>query len=135
MARYLMVFIIIIAVLAIVVGYVRLAPSDPAVWHDMPDVTRDTDMANGVERVVPTGPEGLARLAEVALATPRTVLLAGSVGEGMMTFITRSKFWGFPDYTTAKQDGDTLLIYARQRFGSSDLGVNTARVDGWIARL
>lgn len=127
--------VILVAVLAIVMGYIRLVPSDPADWHRMPDIAGDADLRNGAMRVVEAGPAGLARLADVALATPRTVVLAGSVGEGTITFVTRSRIWGFPDYTTAAQQGDVLKIYARQRFGMSDLGVNRARVDGWIADL
>ncbi|MAC79195.1 MAG: hypothetical protein CML66_14155 [Rhodobacteraceae bacterium] len=135
MGRYIVVLVTIIALLAIVVGYIRLAPSDPADWHEMPDFSADADLSGAVMRVVDTGPDGLGRLANVALATPRTTRLAGSVEEGMMTFVTRSKLWGFPDYTTARQDGDLLKIYGRLRFGRSDLGVNRARVDGWIAGL
>ena len=32
-------------------------------------------------------------------------------------------------------DGDVLKIYGRLRFGRSDLGVNKARVEGWLAAL
>lgn len=135
MGRYVVVLVTIIALLAIVVGYIRLAPSDPADWHQMPAFTEDADLPGGVMRIVDTGPGGLARLAEVALATPRTTRLAGSVDDGMMTFVTRSRVWGFPDYTTARQVGDMLEIYGRLRFGRSDFGVNIARVDGWIADL
>jgi len=57
------------------------------------------------------------------------------VAEGRVTYITRSKLWGFPDYSTFEtRDGD-LLIHARLRFGSSDMGVNRARVTDWLARL
>lgn len=135
MGRYVVVLVTIIALLAIVVGYIRLAPSDPADWHQMPDFTEGADLRGGVMRIVDTGPDGLARFADIALATPRTTRLAGSVEEGMMTFVTRSKVWGFPDYTTAQQAGDQLKIYGRLRFGGSDFGVNKARVDGWIADL
>ena len=135
MGRYIVFLVIILALLAIVVGYIRLVPSDPAAWHRMPDFTADADLDTGVQRVVDTGPGGLARLAEGALNTPRTTWLAGSEGEGMMTFVTRSRFWGFPDYTTARQEQDRLYIYGRLRFGGSDMGVNKARVDGWIAAL
>ena len=138
MARYIVGPVVLVALLAIVMGFVRLAPSDPADWHHMPEITPDmarADKLRGVLRQAETGPDGLARLAAVALQTPRTVLLAGSVDEGMMTFVTRSRFWGFPDYTTARQDGDRLVIHARQRFGRSDLGVNRARVDRWLAAL
>ena len=53
----------------------------------------------------------------------------------MITYVTRSRVFGFPDYTTVRQAGDTLEIHGRLRFGESDMGVNAARVDGWLERL
>ncbi|WP_209503695.1 MULTISPECIES: DUF1499 domain-containing protein [unclassified Ruegeria] len=126
------------AVIALVVGagaYVRLAPSDPARWHVAFVSTESQNLPGGVLRVVETGPDGLQRLDEIAQTTPRTKVLAGSVSEGMITYITRTKWIGFPDYTTAQQDGDTLRIHGRLRFGRKDFGVNRARVDGWLAQF
>ena len=42
---------------------------------------------------------------------------------------------GFPDYTTVQLKDDRLMIWARLRFGRSDLGVNRRRVDRWLADL
>ena len=81
------------------------------------------------------GPEGLARLDAIIRATPRTKVLAGAVAEGMITYVSRTRWMGFPDYTTVQRDGDVLKIYGRLRFGRSDLGVNKARVEGWLAAL
>ncbi len=125
--------------LLIVVGlamgaYIRLAPSDPVRWHVAPEDT-ERDLKGGVVRVVETGPDGLARLDKIARATPRTSVLAGSLEEGMITYITRTKVFGFPDYTTVQLDGDTLRIYARLRFGRKDFGVNRDRVTQWLALL
>ncbi|WP_170338272.1 DUF1499 domain-containing protein [Ruegeria arenilitoris] len=125
-------------VVAAVVGlglYVRLAPADPARWHVQVVAEADRDLPGGVIRVAQTGPDGLARLDQVARATPRTTVLAGSVDEGLITYVTRSRVFGFPDYTTAQQDGDTLRIYGRLRFGRRDFDVNRSRVDGWLAAL
>ncbi|OYW47683.1 MAG: hypothetical protein B7Z31_15380, partial [Rhodobacterales bacterium 12-65-15] len=77
----------------------------------------------------------LSRLDAIALASPRTTRLAGSVTEGRITWITRSALWRFPDYTTAEARSDGLFLYARQRFGSDDLGVNAARLRDWLSRL
>ncbi|WP_299637271.1 DUF1499 domain-containing protein [uncultured Ruegeria sp.] len=126
------------AVIALVLGlgaYIRLAPSNPARWHVAPVAEVDQDLPSGVLRVVETGPDGLQRLDLIARATPRTSVLAGSVDEGMITYVTRTKWIGFPDYTTVQQDGDTLRIHGRLRFGRRDFGVNKARVDGWFAVL
>ncbi|WP_170774445.1 DUF1499 domain-containing protein [Ruegeria lacuscaerulensis] len=132
--KKMVVWVLVGAVVALWV-YIRLAPSDPAQWHIPLTATADTNMQGGVIRIVETGPEGLARLDDIAQATPRTTVLAGSVNEGMITYITRSKVIGFPDYTTVQQDGDTLRIHARLRFGRSDFGVNRDRVDEWLAAL
>ncbi|WP_342635567.1 DUF1499 domain-containing protein [Antarcticimicrobium luteum] len=124
--------------LALVVGgmlYIRLAPSDPARWHRAPEASVDKTFQSGVTRRVAAGPDGLARLDAIIRATPRTRMLAGTLGAGMVTYVTRSRVMGFPDYTTVQQVGDALEIYARSRFGRSDLGVNGARVEGWLAAL
>ncbi len=125
---------LLIAVVIAVGGYIRLAPSDPTRWHVAPQGA-ERDMRRGVVRVVETGPDGLERLDAIARAAPRTTVLAGSVGEGMITYITRTKLFGFPDYTTAQQDAETLRIYARSRFGRKDFGVNRDRITQWLAVL
>ena len=132
MKLFAVVFLVGLLVLAGV--YVRVAPSDPARWHVSPQgATRD--MATGVVRVAETGPDGLERLDRIARSAPRTHVLAGSVDEGMITYVTRSRVFGFPDYTTAQQVGGSLHIHGRLRFGRADFGVNRARVDGWLTRL
>lgn len=113
-------------------AYVRLTPSDPDRWHSMPAAVTNRDTSGGAMRVVGAGQDGLARLNKIIRATPRTQVLAGSVEEGMITYVTRSRVFGFPDYTTVRQAGPQLEIYGRLRFGGSDLGVNAARIDGWL---
>jgi hypothetical protein len=128
--------VLILLVAANFAAWVRFAPSDPARWHVAPEVTGDEDLTGGVKRrVAGAGPEALRRFDAIARATPRTQVLAGSVAEGMVTYVTRSALWGFPDYTTVAQEGDYLMIHGRLRFGTSDMGVNRARVDRWIAAL
>lgn len=126
-----------ILVLAVVAGlaWIRLAPSDPADWHVDPMVTADQDLAGGVRRRIDGDEAVLAMLDRIILATPRTELLAGSVDEGRLTYVTRSQWMGFPDYTTVQQSDDSIEIFARLRFGQSDMGVNKARVDGWLDQL
>ncbi len=145
-------------------AYVRLAPSDPAVWHFDPRLT-EPDARTGIillDDLAVVGIRGLVgstnnaamsfvevpgtpldvleRLDRIALATPRTKRLLGSPEEGRITWVTRSAIWGFPDYTTAEatvSDVATadLAIVARSRFGRSDLGVNTARLRAWLSQL
>lgn len=130
----------LLAALVIFAAFVRLAPSDPALWHVAP-------VAQGAEgsvvaepgaaslRLAGDGAALLARLDDIALATPRTTRLAGSVAEGRITWITRSAVWGFPDYTTAEAGPEGLVVQARLRFGRDDMGVNAARLQDWQASL
>lgn len=113
------------------VAYVRLAPSDVTRWHVPLTFSQDADLPFGAKRVFGTDPGGLARLDLVARTTPRTSVLSGSVVDGRVTYVTRSRVMGFPDYTTAQQDGDILKVYGRLRFGKSDTGVNRARIEQW----
>lgn len=135
MARMMLVLWAVLAVVVAGMAYVRLAPSDVERWHRMPEVSGDKSFKSGVIRRVTAGPEGLAPLDAVIRATPRTRVLAGSVDEAMITYVSRSRVMGFPDYTTVRQVSDALEIYARARFGRSDLGVNRTRVEGWLGRL
>ncbi len=128
-------------------GVIRLAPSDLGRWHgrvafaDGQDAPWDRVQA-GVGRAYlrisrAKGEPGLvlARVTELAAQTPRTRVLAGTVGEGRITWITRSAVWGFPDYTTAEMRGDGVYFFARLRFGRADFGVNAARLQGWLDGL
>lgn len=147
-------------------AYVRLAPSDPAVWHvgaalSLPDAAGGgtgggtgggpalaaTDgavaMPGGAYAVLPlAGTDAatlLGQLDSAAQTFARTTLLAGTPEDGRMTWITRSRIFGFPDYTTAdavtSDLGNHLIIIARQRFGREDMGVNLIRLKAWLAQL
>lgn len=118
-------------------AYVRLAPSDPSRWHrPVPDLALGDHPREGSFATVRDGadPDALARIDAAARATPRTTVLAGSVAEGRITYVTRSRLWGFPDYTTVEQSGDRITLYGRLRFGRGDMGVNKARIEGWLAQ-
>ncbi len=112
-----------------VAGYLRLAPSDPARWDVPVTVDHDEDLKGGAVRVIP-GDEGtLARVHAAALALPRTIVLSGTPAQGRITYVTRSKVMGFPDYTTVELVDGQVRMFARLRFGQSDFGVNRARLE------
>jgi len=123
--------VVTLIIAAIVAGllWVRFAPDDPARWHVPIGETDDVDGAGWSARVVKATPGALGKIHKAALNLPRTELLAGSVGDKHLTYVTRSKWIGFPDYTTVEQDGEYIKLYARLRFGKSDLGVNGQRLD------
>lgn len=131
--------LVLVAVVAFA-AYVRLAPSDPARWNTDPAAGAAGDNSHVARVFVPRAPaEALAAFDAVAMAEPRTRRLAGSVEEGRITYVSRSRLWGFPDYTTVtavpEGEGTVLVIWGRSRFGQSDLGVNAARIGRWTAAL
>ena len=123
-------------------GWVRLAPVDAARWHVAADVSGLGHMpATGGHiwrgALKGDGSDEMAELDRIIRATPRTRVIAGTLGEGMITYETRSKLWGFPDYTTLSvgsgEAGQRVVeIYSRLRFGTSDLGGNRDRIMGWL---
>ena len=110
-------------------AYVRLVPSDPSRWHISIPNEGAIDLAGGAVSIVPNSPDVFERLIKLMSKLPRTAVLAGTVEEGHLTYITRSKLMGYPDYTTIERSDETIKIFARLRFGKSDLGVNAARLE------
>ncbi|WP_415403074.1 DUF1499 domain-containing protein [Tateyamaria sp. SN3-11] len=124
---YLIVLITILVMCLLI--YVRLAPTDAARWHVPVTATASADRIGGAIRVTQVGPEALARVDAAARALPRTQVVAGSVEEGRITYVTRSAVIGFPDYTTLEYSDGLLRMHARLRFGRSDFGVNRERLE------
>lgn len=131
---------------AAVMAAVRLAPVDPAAWHrpvaeipgeagaTAPVFVQKKQGAFAFWPATSATPDAmLATLGGVAAAQPRTHEIAGSVAEGRITWIARSRFWGFPDFITAETTGRGVRLWSRQRDGRGDFGVNLARLRLWLA--
>ncbi|WP_299827066.1 DUF1499 domain-containing protein [uncultured Roseobacter sp.] len=116
-------------------GYVRLAPINPARWHQPVPHAQSSDFASGAVRVIPGDAEVMQQVDAVLRALPRTHVLAGSVAAGRITYVTRSAVFGFPDMTTVELRDGQIRLFARLRFGASDLGVNRKRLERAIAAL
>jgi len=132
--------VLALVALAGVMAWVRLAPSDPARWHVDPAAGISGPGSHTARLTLSLAPtDALAALDAVAMAEPRTLRLAGSPDEGRITWVARSRLFGFPDYITAAAlpdgSGTQLVIHSRLRFGYSDLGVNAARVERWLSSL
>lgn len=126
--------------LAGILVWVRVAPSDPARWHVDPVTAPDPATPNWA-RIAPGEIVGAAgtlaeRVAAALAAEPRVTPLAGSLAEGWATYVQRSRLMGYPDYISVRilpvEGGqETVAVLSRSRFGQSDMGVNAAR----LARL
>ncbi len=136
--------LLLIAVSGLV--YIRLAPDDVAQVHVTPPTGATPDAP-----VIGTGaalfvadfnmrpPQMWQMVQQVILSTPRTKYLAGSAEEGMITYVTRSLVFGFPDYTTVtvtqNEQGSRVTLFGRLRYGRSDFGVNAKRLRSWVKAL
>jgi len=129
--------------------FVRLAPVDGAQWNVDPLTAAQPGAKGWLVR-----PEGgdaawqefdtqseilLAAFDRIVMDEPRTARVEGDVAAGRITYVTRSRLWGFPDFTTVAAvpygEGTTLAVLARARFGQSDLRVNRDRVNRWYGAL
>lgn len=122
---------IVLGVAVIGFAYVQLAPSDPARWHTDVSASSDKDFSGGAVRIVDVD---LAAL-DAVIRKSGAKVLSGSVEAGHISYITRTRFAGFPDYVTVQKVDGAVRILSRLRFGKSDLGVNKRRVEGWLAQL
>lgn len=126
---------VLLVLLVAFMAYVRLAPLDESRWHQPIDAASDVDFAGGAIRVLKGDAALFERLDRALSGLPRTQLLAGSPGQGRVTYVTRSALFGFPDLTTLESGAGEVRLYARLRFGASDLGVNRKRLEGLIASV
>ena len=120
---------IILALVVLAAAYVRFAPVNEDKAHVSITQSEDEDGKGHCVRVMLAFPGLLKSIDKAMRALPRTDVIAGSVHEQRITYVTRSKVMGFPDITTVQEvDGD-IRLYARLRFGRSDMGVNRARLN------
>ena len=64
---------------------------------------------------------------------------APAIGRPQSQWVERSALMNYPDIIAAEvraaPEGAALLLYSRSLFGWSDLGVNKARAERWLAAL
>lgn len=142
-----MMTLLYILAIAAVLGilWARYAPIDRDAWH-MDPAEADPPKAAGVRligREAPRYPADidtvLATFQTIALEEPRTRLLEGNMDEGMMTYVARSKVFGFPDIITIKAVSEgaqtKLAVISRARISGYDYGVNGKRLDRWLQEM
>jgi len=133
----------------------RAMPDDAAAWHVDPGATARSERPNdyliappGASAAQADGTAGtydmpakdlLFLFDAVARPSDGVRVVAGSIDDLWITYVQRSAVFGFPDYISVKaietQDGASLVIWSRSRFGHSDMGVNRRRIDAWLAQM
>ncbi|WP_417524140.1 DUF1499 domain-containing protein [Marinovum sp.] len=136
-------FLVAVSVVLAGWAWVRFAPDDPARWHRGSGRTETGPQSGKNSHVYRERPDDAARrlaaFDAVIRATPRTTHLAGSLEERRITYVTRTRLVGYPDYTTLSleetPEGPVIELFGRARYGRSDLGVNRGRIEAWIQAL
>ena len=78
--------------------------------------------------------------ATMIASEPRVVRVASDDATMTGRYVQRTKWLGFPDtiavrFLDGRDTTSTLALYSRSQFGESDLGVNRARIERWLAKL
>lgn len=144
MTTFLIILAILLAIFAGLQAYVRFAPTKTADWTITPSDKAPGDYkAEGsftaVRFVEGDGSDFLQQFQRSILAEPRTEKL-GTV-QGQEIYVSRSKLWGFPDYTTVALAADPAsgkthaTVFGRLRFGKGDMGVNADRLKRVLSRV
>lgn len=143
-------YLIVLAAFGAIAGaiYVRLVPFDAKRFHlpVFPAVAGDYPTLNGFSAIRELNAESsevIEKLDQFITGTARTKRMAGLPGMALITYETRSRIFGFPDYTnvsiieigTVGNQRPMLAIRGKARFGKSDIGVNKKRIEGWLDAL
>jgi len=141
------IIILILLALAVIASAVFFRSVDMAAedWHidpaEMPlHSAPNFDLRVGENApVIPGLPADVATRLDAIATGEGARVVGGSLEEGHITYVLRSRIMGFPDAVSvrfhAEGEGTRIDILSRSRFGHSDLGVNAARVERWIAAL
>ncbi len=124
----------LVAVMAAFLIYVRFGPEDVSVYHRIP-VAGDVDdvqaIGGFIARRDATASQA-SHLDKIIQNSPRTERISGSIEEGLVTYRSRTRWIGFPDYINLAFGGGEIIIEGRLRFGRSDIGVNRKRIESWL---
>lgn len=124
--------------LAAVAAWARTLDVPAQRYHrtDVPDSSGDYPIKNGFTAVREVGKPAAAleALSGVAGAAARTMRLAGSPELEHVSYVTRSRVFGFPDVTNIWTSDGRVHVQGRSVVGRGDMGVNRRRVTDWMAR-
>lgn len=142
------IFFISCLVLIITLSYIRLSKPNQSLWHIDPELISRNDLRksylnnsknnNKLEYLLSANDLYL-RLNEIILED-KCKKVFGNIEENLITYVCRSKVFGFPDYISISfhpldERKTSLSIFSRSRFGVYDFGKNKNRIDGWLAKL
>lgn len=140
----------LILALGAVMAYVRYTPTDAAQWHVDPRAIPKPPKPNNW-LIRPVGGDArpphyrgevaelVAAIEEAAARMGDMTRVAGSRESAHLTYISRTRWMGYPDFTTFRvystDEGISFAALARARFGHSDMGNNRRRLEAMLAHI
>jgi uncharacterized protein (DUF1499 family) len=92
-----------------------------------------------IQPSAPGGASAIGRQPEERPIQPSAPGGASAIGRRQAQWVERTRLMNYPDIIAAEirpaAAGAALLLYSRSLFGWSDLGVNRARMERWLAEL
>jgi uncharacterized protein (DUF1499 family) len=134
--------VVLVAVIAAAIWF-RTVAMPAEVWHVdpaavTPPASPNYDLRTGDRApVFDVTPDVMAARIDAIATAEGADLIGGSLAQGHMTYVVRSRLMGYPDAVSVRLvpvgQGTRVEIFSRSRFGYSDMGVNAARVERWIS--
>ena len=132
----------------IALSYIRFSKPNKSLWHIDPESISRNDLRNSYLSNSKNNNNH-----QYLLSTNRLYLLLneimlednckkvfGNIEENLITYVCRSKVFGFPDYISLSfysldEERTSLAIFSRSRFGVYDFGKNKNRIVRWVGKL
>lgn len=128
--------------------YIRFSKVDQSIWHLDPDSityinANNSFLLNHKNKGAETfniGIKALFNNLNDIVLNDNCEKVFGDINLGLITYVCRSKVFGFPDYisiSVKKLDVNksSMSVFSRSRFGRYDFGKNKQRIQNWLTEL
>lgn len=142
------VIILCVLICLLFFAYIRLSKVDKNIWHVDPDIIIFNNENNSFllhSNIIRTETFNidvnfLFNTLNNIIINDNCEKIFGDINQGLVTYVCRSKVFGFPDYVSISFKAvdvkrSTIGIFSRSRFGRYDFGKNKQRVQKWLTEL
>jgi uncharacterized protein (DUF1499 family) len=142
------VLLICLLICLLLFAYIRLSKVEQSIWHLDPDSITNINInnsfllnyANKGTKTFNLEVNALFNILNNIIINDNCEKVFGDINLGLITYVCRSKMFGFPDYVSINfknlgVNKSSLSIFSRSRFGWYDFGKNKQRVQKWLTEL
>ena len=142
------VLLICLLICLLLFAYIRLSKVEQSIWHLDPDSISNVNInnsfllnyANKGTKTFNLDVNALFNILNNIIINDNCEKVFGDINLGLITYVCRSKMFGFPDYVSINfknlgVNKSSLSIFSRSRFGWYDFGKNKQRVQKWLTEL